>query len=327
MIELKQYQEIAIEKLKNETDELLNYSESKICVFKAPTGSGKTLMVAEFLKRLVMQRFDHKKLSFIWISVNKLHDQSKEKLEEYYRDSRVLQCSSFEDLQEKEIAENEILFFNWQSINKAGNVYIRENEQDNNLSNIVANTTEAGREIILIIDESHHTANAEKSREVIEAINPRVTIEVSATPQIKDISRIIEVDFQDVKNEGMIKTEVSINPEIDQNKVSNKSTDDFVIECALKKRRELLEAYKKEGSNLNPLLLIQLPDNKQGVIDRKDDIIKTLKDKFNITTDNRKLAIYLSEKDSKVNLENIEKPDNETEVLIFKQAICTVPLF
>ncbi len=321
MIELKRYQEVAIEKLKNETNELLGYSDSKICVFKAPTGSGKTLMVAEFLKRLVTQRFDNKKLSFIWISVNKLHDQSKEKLEEYYKDSRVLQCSSFEDLQDKEIAENEILFFNWQSINKTGNIYIRENEQDNNLSNIVANTAEGGREIILIIDESHHTASADKSREVIEAINPKVTIEVSATPQIKDTSGIVNVDFEDVKEEGMIKTEISINPEIDQNKVSKKSTDDFVIECALKKQKELLSAYKENGSNINPLLLIQLPDNKQGVIDRKDDIIKVLKDKFGITTDNRKLAIYLSEKDSKINLENIEKPDNETEVLIFKQAI------
>ncbi len=37
--------------------------------------------------------------------------------------------------------------------------------------------------------------------------------------------------------------------------------------------------------------------------------------------DNGKLAIYLSDKDNKVNLENIEKNTNEVEVLIFKQAI------
>ena len=50
MIDLKDYQEKAIEKLKTETNELLEYTEGKICVFKAPTGSGKTLMTAEFLK-------------------------------------------------------------------------------------------------------------------------------------------------------------------------------------------------------------------------------------------------------------------------------------
>lgn len=321
MIELKQYQEKALEKLKNEVNELLNYSDSKICVFKAPTGSGKTLMVAEFLRRLVTKREDDKKLSFIWISVNQLHDQSRNKLEQYFENSRVLKCSEFDDLEDKQIEENEILFFNWQSINKSDNIYIRENEQENNLSNVIASTKEQGREIILVIDESHHTANAEKSKEVIEGISPKVTIEVSATPQIKDISRIVEVDFQEVKDEGMIKTEVTINPEIDQKKISGQSTDELVIGSALAKREEMLNAYKKEGSNINPLVLIQIPDNRQGVIDRKDDIIQTLKDKFKITTENRKLAIYLSEKDSKINLENIEKSDNETEVLIFKQAI------
>lgn len=321
MIELKNYQEKAIEKLKSEINELLVLSENKICVFKAPTGSGKTLIVAEFLKRLVTHRTDNRKLSFIWISVNQLHDQSKNNLDKYYETTRVLKCSDFEDLEDKKIGENEILFFNWQSINKKDNLYIKENEQDNNLSNIIANTKEDGRDIILIIDESHHTAKAEKSKEVIEAIAPKVTIEVSATPQIKEISRIVDIDFQEVKDEGMIKTEVAINPEIDKHKVDAKSTDELVISSALKKRRELKEAYKEEGSNINPLVLIQIPDKKAGVIDRQDDIIKILKDKFNITTENRRLAIYLSDKDSKINLNNIEKHDNEAEVLIFKQAI------
>lgn len=321
MIELKYYQEKAIEKLKTEVNELLDLSENKICVFKAPTGSGKTLMVAEFLKRLVTHRIDNKKLSFIWISVNQLHDQSKVKLDKYYDSTRVLKCSEFEDLEDKKIGENEILFFNWQSINKKDNIYIRENEHDNNLTNIIANTKEEDREIILIIDESHHTAKADKSKEVIEAIAPKVTIEVSATPQIKDLSRIVDVDFQEVKDEGMIKNEVAINPEINKDKLSAKSTDELVIASALRKREELKKDYETEGSNVNPLVLIQIPDKKAGVIDRQDEIINILKTKFNITTENRRLAIYLSDKDSKVNLENIEKPDNETEVLIFKQAI------
>ena len=320
MIELKDYQEIAIEKLKDEVNELLEADDSKICVFKSPTGSGKTLMMADALKRLVRLREDNKKLSFIWISVNKLHDQSKGSLEKYYEDTRIIKCSNFEDLQDKTIDENEILFFNWQSINKKDNIYIRENEQDNNLSNIITNTKDEGREIILVIDESHHTADAQKSKEVIDAINPKVTIEVSATPKIKDISRIVEVDFKKVQEEGMIKKEVTINPEIDKIKVSGKSTDDIVIDTALKKRKELSKLYEKVGSNINPLILIQLPDNKAGVLDRKEDIIEKLKKK-GITTDNRKLAIYLSDKDSKINLENISKPDNEVEVLLFKQAI------
>src|SRR3989344_4757087 len=78
--------------------------------------------------------------------------------------------------------------------NKICNIYVRENERDNNLSNIVARTKDEGRIIILIIDESHHTANSEKSKELIQDIGPKVTIEVSATQQISDANRIIDVD-------------------------------------------------------------------------------------------------------------------------------------
>ena len=74
-IEFKNYQEKAIVKLKQEVNELLDVEGNKICIFKSPTGSGKTLMMAEFLKRLIDSRIDGKKFSFIWIAVNKLHDQ------------------------------------------------------------------------------------------------------------------------------------------------------------------------------------------------------------------------------------------------------------
>jgi len=40
-----------------------------------------------------------------------------------------VQCSLFDDLGDRKIDENEILFFNWESINKKDNVYIRESEQ------------------------------------------------------------------------------------------------------------------------------------------------------------------------------------------------------
>ena len=43
--------------------------------------------------------------------------------------------------------------------------------------------------------------------------------------------------------------------------------------------------------------------------------------KFGYTTENGRLAIYLSDKDNKINLENIEKNENEVEDMIFKQAI------
>ncbi len=321
MTELRNYQKNAVDSLKIKVENVLRSPESGIVIFQAPTGSGKTLMVSQLLKQLVRNRKDGKKFSFIWVSVRMLHEQSKEKLEKYYEDDRLLQCSYFDDLIDRRIAENEILFINWHSINKKDiNIYVRENEQDNNLNSIIQNTKEDGREIILIIDESHHTAGSEKSRELIYAISPKVTIEVSATPHLKEnVSEIEKVYLSDVKAEEMIKSEIAVNPEFLNLNVGPRSSDELVIEQALKKRHELKKSFEKEGSIINPLILVQLPDQKGILVNKKDDVVAILMKK-GITEENGKLAIWLSEEKTET-LANVTKDDNEVEVLIFKQAI------
>jgi len=319
MFKLRNYQEKYTQELTDKVNHLLNSDYNKICVFKAPTGSGKTIMMAEFIKRLVDNREDGKEIAFLWITVHKLHEQSKEKLEKYYEDIQTVSCSVFEDLQDKQIQDKEILFFNWQSINQENNIYIRESEVQNNLSEVIKNTKDAGREIILIIDESHHTAGSEKSQELIKEIDPKVTVEVSATPRLSNVDVQVFIDLKEVKDEEMIKNSIMINPKL--GKVKASTSDELIIKIALNKRLELKHDYEKDGSNVNPLVLIQLPDSKTGELDRKDEIVSMLGSKFGITAENGKLAIYLSEKENKVNLENIQKEDNEVEVLIFKQAI------
>ena len=318
-MELRDYQKKAVENLKRKVQNVLDTPDNEVVIFQAPTGSGKTVMVSEMLKQLVKD--NHKRYSFVWVSVRMLHEQSKEKLEKYYEDDRLIQCSYFEDLEDRQIGENEILFINWHSINKKDiNIYVRENEQDNNLNAIIRNTKEEGREIILIIGESHHTAKSDKSKELIETIGPKVTIEVSATPHLKEnVSEIEKVHLSDVKTEEMIKSEISVNPEFMDIKVGSKDSDTLVIEQALNKREVLVDLYKKEGTNINPLVLIQLPDKKSNLINKKDEVIEILRQK-GITEENGKLAVWLSEEKTE-NLANIEKHDDSAEVLVFKQAI------
>jgi type III restriction enzyme len=324
MIEFKDYQEKTIVKLKSEVNELLESQNDEVIVFKSPTGSGKTLMTAEFLRRLIDARIDGKKFAFVWIAVHKLHDQSRNSLKKYYDEHGVpLRCSYFQDLENRQIRQNEILFLNWASINNEDKIIIRANERDNNLDTVVARTKEAGRMIILIIDESHHTANSDKSQEIIKKLGPKVTVEVSATPQIKS-DYIVPVKIEDVRKEGMIKKEVVVNDGfenyvIDKRK-SDESADELILRSAIEKRNKLQKILdKKENSSVNPLLLIQLPDNKKGVPDKKEDVLRMLL-KFGYVKDDPRLAIYLTGNE-KINLDNIEKPENEIEVMLFKQAI------
>ncbi|MDD5481931.1 MAG: DEAD/DEAH box helicase family protein [Candidatus Shapirobacteria bacterium] len=323
-LQLKQYQDEKVEELKNKLNELLELDGNKLCIFEAPTGSGKTIMVGELLKRLVdpLDREDGKQFSFIWISVRDLHDQSKKSLEKHFEN--VFRYSYFENLQNNVIGKNEILFLNWEKIYNKDRIYIRDNEKGKNLSNIVENTKQAGREIVLIVDESHHTNLGPNATRVRADIAAKITLEVSATPVFRDPDGHIKVHFEKVVAEGMIKKEVAINPEFKKFKVDGKSSREMVLEAAVAKRKELLEAYKAEGSDINPLLLIQLPNLQKGINDLDKDVLadvqKILKRKFDITEDNDRMAIWLADNKTP-NLVNIEKGTNEVEVLVFKQAI------
>lgn len=327
---LKDYQDEAVKKLKNTANELLELQGKKSIVFKAPTGAGKTLMMAEFLKDFVENRGDNKQFSFIWTAPRQLHKQSKRSLEKYYNDSKALKCSHFEDLIDKRIGLNEILFLNWESINKSDNIYVKENEQDYYLIPIIQNTIDKGREIVLIIDESHHTSLTPNTQGLIILMQPKLSIEVSATPSIQG-DETVTVYREKVVAEGMIKKQVSINPgfkndieeALDTFKLKSEeiseSTNEFVLRKSLEKRKELAELYREEGTNINPLLLIQLPDSKKGIEDIKDELVDLLNKNHGITVDKGNLAVYLSE--NKENLEAIERPDSDVDVMIFKQAI------
>ncbi|OQB44029.1 MAG: Type III restriction enzyme, res subunit [Parcubacteria group bacterium ADurb.Bin159] len=330
-MQLKIYQENAIDELLERTKRLLELGGNKKLVFKAPTGSGKTIMMAEFLKQLVDDRDIKQSLSFIWTAPRQLHIQSREKLENYFETSRALKCSYFEDLDDRKISENEILFFNWESINRADNVYIRDNEQDFNLSKVLERTKEDSRGIILIIDEAHHHATSEISQGLIQMIGPKLTIEVTATPAtITNEDGKVFVQLEDVKREGMIKKGVILNDNfenfIKEGKIKTQKlssgSEELVIDAAMEKRQELIKGFQKEGVNVNPLVLIQLPDRKTSLEDRiRERVESILKNKYKISTEkgNNRLAVWLS--GEHINKENIEKQDNEVEVLIFKQAI------
>lgn len=115
MFNLAAYQEEAVEKLVNAFRELLRTTHKQTqVVLKAPTGAGKTIMSAELLKRLSSEDLPNKYV-YVWAAPNALHQQSKEKLREYLRDSNY-NFIGLEDLTGESLQENTLLFTNWESV-------------------------------------------------------------------------------------------------------------------------------------------------------------------------------------------------------------------
>lgn len=222
---LKTYQQNAVSKLLAKAQVLLGRNGTRICVLKAPTGSGKTIMAAEFLRQLSASELPGR-YAFIWISSNNLHIQSKNKLSDYLADSRY-SFSLLDELSDNRFRENQIVFVNWESLTKQDrttgeftNLFMRESELDKNLPKLVANTKKEGLEIVLIVDESHYHYWSKKSQELVQGvIGPKLILEISATPAVMPSVEEIEandagfvsVRFDDVVKEGMIKTATVIN--------------------------------------------------------------------------------------------------------------------
>ena len=333
MIELRDYQKKAVRDLKQKMIEMLNDPEDRQrLIFKAPTGAGKTVMVSTLLDELTRDlpmngECRYSRVAWVWIAPNKLHQQSYRSMRNFFSERRSLRPVMFDECDHLDgLHPGDVLFLNWESINKDNAVMIRDNEQNRTLYELIRKTKiEQHLPVVVIIDEEHMFAgrNAKKSELVLQAIQPHIELRVSATPVTQSYNAVV-VKRQDVINEEMIKKGIELNPNVKSSKEQSELTvNQRLLKKALEKRKELAESYKEYG--INPLLLIQLPNDSSESMSSKDKTIAEemqayLEQVCDISVANGRLAVWLS-KDKSPNLQNITRPDDITEVLLFKQAI------
>ena len=338
---LKDFQTTAIDQLSNTFLELWKTGKYRIpLVFKAPTGAGKTIMIAEFLRCLDDNYQFHEDKAYIWVSFggDESYMQSKNKLYGYFNEGTDMNLKDVNNLSEGKLYKNNILFINWlkikgtdresKKLRKSGGVgYGGDAVFDDFIKR-----TRSERDIVLIIDEAHTETDTHLANEVVDLIDPRIILKVTATPKdlpnISDVSQkkagFVEALESDVIASGLIKEKIIIQTEEDIKKLETKqlSEDEIMLELAYNKRLDLNKYYKELGLDINPLVLIQLPsdykEKEEVQANLKDLVLSYLKQKRVKTNE---IAIWLSSE--RKNLELIEKNDSKVNFMIFKVAPAT----
>src|SRR3990167_4939198 len=336
MFALKPFQETAVSNLKNEFLSLWKLPNQNIpLVFKSPTGSGKTIMLAQFLRDIVSDpRFEGNDVAFVWFSFSEdSYEQSKKKLFEYYGGASELDLIDLNDLSRGKLNKNNVFFINWQKIKgktKDSRKLRRENEQGLTFDNLINETHEDGRKIVVIIDEEHIGADTDLALEVVEGvIKPKITLRVSATPKYiptrADTAGYVEVKRSEVVEAGLIKEKIIFQTEDDLSQKGFKKLDqdEILLELAYNKRQELIALYKDMKTEVNPLVLIQLPNDDQATKETRGTtkqaiVLEYLKRKG---VKENEIAVWLSKE--KENLEDLEKSNSPVSFLLFKQAAAT----
>ncbi len=304
-MELKEFQLNAVKSLFEAME-----TPARDIILKSPTGSGKTIILTYFMHQYI-QSFP--KTVFVWLTPGKgnLEEQSKAKMDKYIHASQTKLLS---DVMTAGFEENDSCFINWEKLTKKGNNALKDSERTNFLEHI-QHALNDGIRFVIIVDESHQN-NTIKADEIIQYFHTDKIIRCSATPKGIAKAEIIEIPEEEVIAAGLIKKMLVINQDFPQS-IETENQTAFLLEKALGKQRELRAAFLQGGNDINPLIVIQIPNKSETLLDGVERYLETQ----GLTYENGQLAVWLSDRHE--NLDGIDEPNAPTTAVIIKQAVAT----
>lgn len=341
-----EFQEKAINTLKKEIKRLwFGNKQATTIVFKSPTGSGKTFMMASVLNELVDDVEIGNSKAYIWITFSDdLAMQSMDKFKKYFGKTIKNELLTVEDINsEEKLFSNSILFINWQKLtqNKSSqrklklrkpNEVMEQKEEGLYFDDLIDNTKKENLDIILIIDESHKNATTKLAQEIINYIEPKISINISATPRyIPNMEEIednkagyVNVKHQNVVDSGLIREQILLQSKDEIQFAQEMDFDLKMLELGMERRRRLQKQYERLEKKINPLMLIQLPNDDarlkdSGTASKEQIVLEFLRSK-GVDTDNN-VAYWFDGRME--NMQDIEYFDSEIDFMLFKQAAGT----
>ena len=318
MFKLKDFQSNAINKIIS----LLNDKSKKEIVVQSPTGSGKTVILSLAIRDYL--KADNGSHCFFWFSPGngELEEQSKNKFSKFVPEYESL---SLDEAIRNGFGENQVVFVNWEMLDKSDNKALREQETKN-LKDRMEECHDNGTNIIIIKDESH-THNTRIAENILQLFGDTQKIKVSATVDRK-VDRVIDVEIteDEVIRSGLITKLISINEGISQTKSISTNEEEPLLDLAIAKQKEISRGYHRIGLNLTPLVIIQYP-NETNKKDSKESSARLMSrvehylESKGYTYDNSLCACWLD--GNKKNIDTDNQPLKDVVFLHTKQALAT----
>lgn len=289
-------------------------------ILQAPTGSGKTAMLVKLMDKIIQKNLQDN-IAFIWLTpgAGELEEQSWQKTS---NNAQFVKPYFLMESLADGFQPNSVTFLNWEMVNNNKKIALRDGEKTN-LHQAIKAALERNLHFVLIIDEEHRNQTAQAQR-IIDMFDADIIYRASATPIKDNNAKYIYVTEDDVISEGLITKSVVLNDQFNgagSTKDLHAGDEDF-LDAANNKRRKIKAAFQALNKDINPLVLIQFPDEKK----YDDEITSKIKEVKTYLTNE------LGQKDSEIatwlsgihsNVANISANNSKINYLLMKQAVST----
>lgn len=289
--ELFPFQKMAVFDLRVKTAMAMNNYRSshvpQVVSLQAPTGSGKTIIMASFIEDVYFGTEDYAEQPeaiFVWLSDSpQLNEQSRQKIDQKADKIRFDQCVviSDESFDQEMLEDGHVYFLNTQKLGKAGNLSHRSDTRQYTIWETIENTTkEKADRLYFIIDEAHRgmqgraagTATTIMQRFIkgsaTHNLSPvPVVIGMSATAArfntlVGDTASTLQkvvISPAQVRASGILKDRIVITYPEDPTKhgdmaVLQAATDEWISKC----QHWYQYSYEQHDTNVNPVFVIQV---------------------------------------------------------------------